>query len=52
MRIFIKEIGAETAPSNGTIRDEFSEQHQHQGTKKATYSMPNLLFFGANKVHI
>ena len=50
MHIFIKEIGAETAPSNCTIKVEFSEQHQHQSTKKATYSMPNLLF--ANKVHI
>ena len=40
MHIFIKEIGAKTDP--GTIRDEFSEQHQHQGTKKG-----NILLFNA-----
>ena len=34
-------ISAETAPCTA-IWDEFSEQHQHQNTKKKHYSMPNL----------
>ena len=35
-------IDAETAPSNGAIQDELSEQHQH---KKAPSLMPNYYFF-------
>ena len=33
---------------NGAIWDEFNEQHLHQSTIQAPYSMPNLLFFCAN----
>ena len=42
--------GVGTASSNGASWDECREQHQHQSNKKALYSMPNLYFFGANKV--
>ena len=42
MHIFIQEINAGTALSNDAIWDKFSDQHQHQNTKKALYSMPNL----------
>ena len=31
---------AGTSPYVDSIWDEFSEQHQHQSTKKAPYSMP------------
>ena len=37
-----------TTPSNGATWDEFSEQHQHQNNKKASYLMPNYNFFGTN----
>ena len=32
------------------IWDEFSEEHQHQSTKKCPYSLQNFYFWGANKV--
>ena len=32
---------AGTAPFNGSILDEFSEQHQHQSIKKEPYLMPD-----------
>ena len=51
MHIFINEICAKTVPSNGVIWEEFIKQHQHQSTKKAAYSLNNLLFWckkGAN----
>ena len=41
MNIFIKEIFAGSATSNGAIWDEFSSQNQRQSTKQALYSMPN-----------
>ena len=34
----------ETTTSDGAIWDEFSDQHQHQSTKKAPCSMPDLHF--------
>ena len=42
-------MDAGTASSNGAIWDEFSEQKKHQSTKKASYSMHNLHFFGRKK---
>ena len=44
--------GARTEPYHDAILDKFSEQHQTEITRKVPYSMPKLLFFGANKVHI
>ena len=41
----LKNIDAETATSNDTILDEFSEQHKHQSIKKAPYLMRALLFY-------
>ena len=38
-------MDAVTAPSNGAIWDELSEQHQHQSLKKALYLMPDKHFF-------
>ena len=38
MNIFINEIGAETAPSNGVILNEFKEQDQHQSTKNTIFN--------------
>ena len=32
------------------IWDEFSDQHQHQNIKKASFLMPNQHCFGANKM--
>ena len=40
--IRIQEMSTGTAPWNGTIWDEFSEQHQHQ--KKHHIQCPNLTF--------
>ena len=31
------------APSKSAIWDEFSDEHQQQSTKRASYSMPNLM---------
>ena len=47
--IIIKYIYARTAPSNGAIWDEFSDQHQHQ---KSTIYNAQLALFCANKVQI
>jgi hypothetical protein len=33
----MKEICAETAPFDGAIWDEFSEQHQHQSKKSTSF---------------
>ena len=41
-----------TRGTSSAIWDEFNEQHQHQSTIQAPYSMPNLHFFGANEMHI
>ena len=35
----ILKIDAETAPPNGAIWDEFSEQHYHQSIKKACLTL-------------
>ena len=48
MQIVLKN-GVRTAPSNDIIWTKFSGQHQHQSTKKAPYSKPNLHFFGAKR---
>jgi hypothetical protein len=37
----IKYIDTGTAPSNGAILDQFSEQDQHQSIKKASFLMPD-----------
>ena len=39
-----------TAPSNGAIWDEFSEQHQ--SNKKEPYLMPNQHSFNGNKMQV
>ena len=43
--------GSKTAPYNGAIWDEFSEQYQHQSTKKKPYSM-TICTLGENLMHI
>ena len=35
----LNKIGAGFALSNGAIKDKFSEQHQHQSTKKTPFAM-------------
>ena len=52
IRIKIKKIAAEIAPSNGAIWDEFREQRYHQSMKKAPVQRLDLYFFNANKVQI
>ena len=52
MNIFINEIGAGTASSNGGIWDEYSEQYQHKSIKKLQIYFQLALLFGANKVQI
>ena len=42
----------ETAPSDNTKWDEFSEQHQHQSIKKAPYLALYKHNFNKNKVQI
>ena len=36
-------MGARTAPSNGAIWNELTEEHQYPCAKQAPYSMPNLV---------
>ena len=49
--IMITKIDTKIAPPKGAILEKIKRQHQHQ-RKKAIYLMPNLHFFGANKVQI
>ena len=41
----IAQLFAGAAPSEGAIRSEFNEQHQHHSTKKVPYLMPIHHFF-------
>ena len=51
MNFFTKEIDAGIAPSYVVIWDKFSEQYQHQNTKKTPYSMSICTFWYKFNAH-